>query len=171
MTRDEIKKSVDDKYAMPLRDPRAEAGCFVSMPKILNDPVKSVGECLDEIGLVQKMDCQPIQNLLVWLLEYEVSVYHQQIGAWVRMFESDLPIIGNWLAICRIDIEEYIAMLRNNCSADGLEVWITSLALGQPLNVIFESVVWSTMGDSFDHAYPSLLLTSYEEAILCEQEP
>ncbi len=64
MTRDEIKKSVDDEYTMPLRDPRAEAGHFVSMPKILNDPVKSVGEHLDEIGLVKKMDCQPIQNLL-----------------------------------------------------------------------------------------------------------
>ncbi len=59
----------------------------MSMPKILNDPVKSVGECLDEIGLVKKTDHQPIQNLLVGLLECNVSVYHQQIGAWVRMFE------------------------------------------------------------------------------------
>ncbi len=87
------------------------------------------------------------------------------------MFESDLPIIGNWLEICGIDVEEYVAMLWNNCSADGLEVWITSLALGQPLNIIFESAVWLTAGDGFDHAYPSLLLTSHEEAILCEQEP
>ncbi len=56
MTRKEIKKSVDDEYTMPLRDPRAKAEYFVNMPKILNDPVKSVGECLNKIGLVKMMD-------------------------------------------------------------------------------------------------------------------
>ncbi len=49
-------------------------------------------------------------------------------------------------------------------------MWIASLALGKPLNIIFESVVWSTAGDEFDHTYPLLLLTSHEEVILCEQE-
>ena len=63
-----------------------------------------------------------------------------------------------------------MAILEQGCNSDGLEVWIASVALGQPLNVIFESMVWSTEVDGFDHAYPSLLLTSHATAVLCMEE-
>ncbi len=36
--------------------------------------------------------------------------------------------------------------------------------------MIFESLVWFTAFDGFDHAYPSLLLTSHAIAVLCEEE-
>ena len=69
-----------------------------------------------------------------------------------------------------LSIEEYVAILEQGCDSDGLEVWIASVALGQPLNVIFESMVWSMAVDGFDHAYPSLLLTSHATAVLCMEE-
>ena len=46
-------------------------------------------------------------------------------------------------------------------------MWIASVALGKPLNVI---LVWSTASDGFDHSYPLLLLTSHATAVLCEEE-
>ena len=96
-----------------------------------------------------------------------------QIGAWVQMYESDLPIIGNWLAIRGIDVKEYVAMLCNNCcSADGLEVWIASMALGQPLNVVLRALYGPPHRTVLTmHTHLLELLTDYGEAILCEQEP
>ncbi len=81
-----------------------------------------------------------------------------------------MQIISSWLAIRGLTIEEYIMILEQGCESDRLEVWIASMALGQPLNVIFESIVWSTAINGFDHAYPSLLLTSHATAVLCKEE-
>ena len=40
-----------------------------------------------------------------------------------------------------MDVEEYVAEMVQGGEADGLEVWVASMALGHPLNVIFESAV------------------------------
>ncbi len=45
------------------------------------------------------------------------------------------------------------------------------MALREPLNIIFESAVWSMAMDGFDHSYLSLLLTSHATTILCEAAP
>ncbi len=50
-----------------------------------------------------------------------------------------------------------------------MEVWAASLALGQPINIIFGDTVWSTSVEGFDHSYPSLLLTSHTTAVLCKE--
>ncbi len=89
---------------------------------------------------------------------------------WIWQFESDVQIISSWLAVRGLTIEEYVAILEQGHDSDGLEVWIASVALGQPLNMIFESTVWSTEVDGFDHAYPLLLLTSHATAVLCMEE-
>ena len=81
-----------------------------------------------------------------------------------------MQIISSWLAIRGLTIKEYVMILEQGYESDGLEVWIASVALGQPLNVIFESTVWSTAINGFDHAYPLLLLTSHATAVLCEEE-
>ncbi len=52
-----------------------------------------------------------------------------------------------------------------------MEVWAASIALGQPINIIFDDVVWSASAAGFDHSHPLLLLTSYATAILCEEDP
>ncbi len=97
-----------------------------------------------------------------------MAEYRHQIGAWICDFDSDLPIVSSWLAIHSIDIEEYVTLLAQSGEVDRLEVWVASMALGCPLNVIFESVVWSTSVDSFNTAYQSLLMTSHYIAVLCK---
>ncbi len=79
--------------------------------------------------------------------------------------------MGNWLAIHGLDVEEYITLLMDGGAADGLEVWIASIALGQLLNTIFDNSVWATACDSFDYFYTSLLLMSHCTAVLCECVP
>ncbi len=80
-------------------------------------------------------------------------------------------MILSWLAIHGLSVEEYIALLEQQRDSDGLEVWAVSIALGQPINVIFEDAVWSTAAEGFDYLYPSLLLMSHVTAVLCEEEP
>ncbi len=48
---------------------------------------------------------------------------------------------------------------------------MASLALGKFANVIMDNTVWASAWEGFDHAYPSLLLTNFGQAILCEVEP
>ena len=45
------------------------------------------------------------------------------------------------------------------------------MALGQPLNIIFDNSVWVTAKDGFDYSYILLLLTSHCTAVLCECVP
>ncbi len=37
--------------------------------------------------------------------------------------------------------------------------------------MVMEDTVWASVWEGFDHAYPSLLLTNFGQAILCEVEP
>ncbi len=169
MTREEIQKR-DDEYTEQLCDPYQCLQNYVHMPRILNDPVKNIEECMDEIGLCQMRPDAPIQEHLASLLEYDVTEFRHQLVRWIRQFELDVQIISSWLAIRGLTIEEYVAILEQGCDSDGLEVWIALVALGQPLNMIFELTVWSTAVNGFDHAYPSLLLTSHATAVLCIEE-
>ncbi len=143
------------------------------MPKILNHPVAQgeVQDRIEEIGLWKVCDDAPIQDHLAFLLSCEPQEYRRQIGLWIWNFHLDLPIVGNWLAICGLDVEEYMTLLIEGGTADGLEVWVASIALGQPLNVIFDNSLWAMAKDGFDYLYTSLLLTSYCTAVLCECVP
>ena len=169
MSRDEILKR-DDEYTEQLCDPCQCLQNYIHMPWILNDPVKNISEWMDEIGLCQMRPDAPIQEHLASLLECDVSDFRQQLVRWIRQYKSNVQIISSWLAVRGLTIEEYVTILEQGCESDGLEVWIASVALGQPLNIIFESSVWSTAFDGFDHSYPLLLLTSHTTVILCEEE-
>ena len=68
-------------------------------------------------------------------------------------------------------MEEYVALMAQGGEVDGLEVWVASMALEHPLNVIFESAVWSTSADGFDTTYQSLLMMSHYTVVLCEHAP
>ncbi len=67
-------------------------------------------------------DDAPIQDHLTFLLCCEPQEYRKQIGLWIQNFHSDLPIVGNWLAIHGLDVEEYMTLLMEGGAANGLEV-------------------------------------------------
>ncbi len=76
MTREEIHKK-DNEFTEQLCDPRQCLQSYVHIPKILNDPVRNIGECMDEIGLCQKRLEAPIQEHLASLLECDVVEFRQ----------------------------------------------------------------------------------------------
>ena len=169
MSRDEILKR-DDEYTEQLCDPHQCLQNYIHMPWILNDLVKNISKWMDETGLCQTRLDAPIQEHPVSLLECNMSDFRQQLVRWIWQYELDVQIISSWLAVRGLTIEEYITILEQGHESDRLEVWIASMALSQPLNIIFESLVWSTAFDGFDHSYPLLLLTSHTTVILCEEE-
>ncbi len=169
MSHEAIKKQ-DNIYTDQLHDPRQDLHNYVSMPKILNKPVKDVPVHLDEIGLSTIHENAPIQEHLAHLLECEVTECRRQIGQWICDYYPEIPIITSWLAIHGLDVEEYITLLSQGREVDGLEVWVASVALGRPLNIVFETTVWSTVASGFDHAFPLLVLTSHASALLCVEE-
>ena len=169
MTWEEIKKS-DPDYITPLHDPRASFE-FVSMPKVLNEPVHNIAARMDEIGLAVIQENTPLQALFAGMLECETKEYCHQISMWIHDFAPDLPIISSWLVIRGLDLEEYIAMLQQDRDSDGLELWCASIVLNKPLNVVFELSVWSTALELFDTAYPSIVLTTHCSGVLCELAP
>ena len=154
-----------------LCDLRPTLADFASLPRILNNLVKDIADRMEEIGLKEKQADAPIQNHLAFLLECDVAAYHLQLARWICQYESDIQIISSWLAICSLTVDEYVALLEQQKESDGLEAWAASIALGQPINVIFDDVVWSTSAAGFDHSYLLLLFTSHATAILCEEDP
>ena len=108
---------------------------------------------------------------MAFLLECDVHAYQLQLAQWIHQYESDVPIIVSWLVIHGLTVDEYVALLEQQRESDGLEVWAASMALGQPINVIFCDMVWSISVEGFDHSHPSLLLTSHATAVLCEEIP
>ncbi len=126
----EAIKKCDNEYTATLCDPCPFTVNYVSMPKILNNPVKDTKSCIEEIRLQQRSPDMPIQHHLALLLECSVQDFHEQLGHWIHHFESDLPMILSWLAICGLSVEEYIALLEQQRDSDGLEVWAASMALG-----------------------------------------
>ena len=117
MSREDSKEDPD--YISPLCDPQSTE--FVAMPKVLNEPVCNLQERLDEIGLIALTEQLPIQEHITSFLQYSVMDYHDQICQWLRQYNSDLPIIGKWLAICGLDLSEYLVHLSQGGSSDGLE--------------------------------------------------
>ncbi len=66
-----------------------------------------------------------------------------------------------------LDLSEYLAHLASGSSSDGLELWIASVAMSRLLNVVLESVVWSTAVDGIEE-FPWICLTSYDKGVLCQ---
>ena len=61
MSHNAIKKH-DDEYVELLCDPRPSLQNFVFMPRILNNPIQDVAECMEEIGLRELQADSLIQN-------------------------------------------------------------------------------------------------------------
>ncbi len=89
MSREEIQKR-DDEYTEQLCDPHQCLQNYIHMPQILNDPVKNIGDQMDEIGLCQMRPDAPIQEHLVSLLECNVIEFRQQLVRWIQQYELDI---------------------------------------------------------------------------------
>ncbi len=75
MTREELKEDPD--YVLLLCDPWSVE--FMSMPKVLNEPVYNLQERLDEIGLLALTEELPIQEHMASFLQCSVVDYHDQM--------------------------------------------------------------------------------------------
>ncbi len=81
-----------------------------------------------------------------------------------------VPMIEKWLMVCGLSLDEYFKILGDGGSSDGLEVWVTSLALDKAVNFVMEDSVWWTSVTGVDFKYPTFLLASYDELIPCAQQ-
>ncbi len=160
----------DPDYVPLLHDPWPYLHEFMELPQALNRPVISPQERMDEIGLRQVAPDAPIQSHFASWMECSDQEYCQQIAEWIQVHETDILVISSWLAVHGLDVSEYIALLQWGDEADGLEVWAASLALGRFMNVVMDDTVWATAHEGFNHGFPSLLMTNFGHAILCEVE-
>ena len=61
--------------------------------------------------------------------------------------------------------------LESDCSSDGLELWLMSIGMNTPFNVVMDDCVYSTSQGGIDFSQPIFLLVSYSEFIPCEEVP
>ena len=80
---------------------------------------------------------------------------------------THVPMIDKWLAVQGLNLQEYLGILGDNRTSDGLEVWVASLVMNQPLNAIMADSVWYTACDGLDFSYPTIMLTSFECGMFC----
>ena len=170
MVRTAIKDG-DPEYVTPLHDPREIWDAYVTMPKVFNKPVVSPEDRLEELGMEALSPSLPIQNHLADLLQCLVEDYQALLNGWMIQYSSDLHMIKKWLAVHGLSIQEYSMHLLANGSSDSLELWMASMAMNIPINVVIEDSIWSTARDGVELAYTLLLLTTYNDAILCCEVP
>ncbi len=137
------------------------------MPKVYNDPMLDVKDHLDEIGFRALGAVMPLQDLLAARLICFTTDYSDMIVKWIREFTSDLPIIGNWLALHGLTVDDNCDHLLTGGPADGLEIWTASQAMAQSFNIVFETVMWGTAHNGVDFIYPIMLLTSNSKGMWC----
>ena len=82
MTHAEIKQA-DPDYTAPLCDPQEWQNDYISVLKVLNDPVKDVSTHLDEVGLRALSPDALVQMHFTAMLECSVMEYRYQIGIWI----------------------------------------------------------------------------------------
>ncbi len=141
------------------------------MLKVFNKPVTSPKERLEELGMEALTPSLPIPDHLAALLQCSVEGYHALLNGWMIQYSVDLHMIEKWLAVHGLSIQDYSVHLMANGSSDGLELWMASMVMNIPINMVMEDSVWTTARDGVELAYTSLLLTSYNDAILCCEVP
>ncbi len=99
-----------------------------------------------------------------------MKMYCSEIISWIQRYYSDIPIMGNWLALRGLTKEDYLDHLSSGGPVDGLELWCALVATRTPLNVVIEDTVWSTVHDGVDLQYISVMLCSYTTGFICCSE-
>ncbi len=140
------------------------------MPCTLNKPAIDVQGYLDETRLYVTSPPMPLQEILASLMECSVVDYCEQICRWLHDNATHVLMIEKWLAVQGISLQDYLQILGDNGSSDGLKVWAALMALNWLVNVVISDTIWSTTHEGLDFAYPTILLTSFEHGMLCALE-
>ena len=151
-------------------DPKEVIDRYVTVPQVLNKPVLDVGVCLDELGLTEKEPQMSIQDHLACMLQITSAKFQAHLSTWITNYASDVHMIEKWLAVCGLTLQDYLLHLKGQGTSDGLELWLTSMGMDTPFNVVLEDVVWSTSHAGIDFQYPIFMLVSYTDFILCEEQ-
>ena len=67
--------------------------------------------------------------------------YRCDLATWVLEYKHLFVADAKWLVSRGLDFEDYAAHLHEDGMADGLEVWLISVLLNQPINVVQYSVL------------------------------
>ncbi len=157
----------DPMYTKMFTDLWLAQTTFMEHPHALSDPVIDLKARMEEIGLEGSGGMRPLQDILAELWDCETSVFRAQLCNWLQCWSSELPIVTKWLAIRGLDLDEYIVCLQGGRGSDGLELWAASLAISQPINVVTESMVWSTGMAKVEEENIWICLTSHDSGQLC----
>ncbi len=140
---------------------------LIPSPFVLNQPVNSVNEQCNEVGLLVHGNLEPPQQLLANLIK---GPYREDLANWILEYKSHLLPVTHWLFAWGLDVPDYINHLLNDGACDGLELSLVSALSGTPVNMVQEETVLSTASTGIDFAFPVIMLTAFGVGILCEPE-
>ncbi len=164
-------KEDDNDYIRPFADPRLIVDRYIPVPFVLNKPIGNIANHLDELGLREIDQHLPVHHCLANLLDMTYIEFHKQLYRWIWLYALEIHMIKKWLGVCRLNLEDYLVHLESDHSSDGLELWLMSIGMDTPFNVIMDDCVCSTLQDGLDFSQPIFLLASYSEFIPCEEVP
>ncbi len=67
--------------------------------------------------------------------------YHKVLVTWLLEYKHLFGPVSKWLSARGLDFNNYAAHLKDGGLCDGLEIWLISLILQCPINVVQESMV------------------------------
>ena len=156
----------DPEYICPFKLPGAG---YVTIPPVLNKPVHSSQQTLDNSGLVPLTEELHLEELFTQHLQCTLQVLREELVRWIGRYNTDLQMIEKWLAVRGLTLADYIMHLRNRGTSDGLEVWMLSLVLDLPMNIFLEDRACSTSQQGLDLQFLSIVLTMYHTGIWCKE--
>ncbi len=104
------------------------------------------------------------------MLQTTSAEFWAHLSTWIMNYAPDVHMIEKWLAVCGLILQDYLQYLKGQGASDGLELWLTSMRMNTPFDVVLKDVVWSTSQADIDFQYPIFMLVSYMDFILCEEQ-
>ncbi len=126
---------------------------------MLNHPVSSLHDKLDEAGLVPVSEELSLPGLFAHRLGYTEQAFQAMLIQWMGLYCSKVPMIEKWLVIRGLTLADYISHLQEGGTSDSLELWMASMAMNTLLNIFMEDEAFSTAVTGLDLDQPSLVLT------------
>ncbi len=140
---------------------------FAVVPDVLNKPVKNVQEKCEEIGLILFGEEVALTVLLAELLHIPHDQYRLLLVEWLQLYEAMLPQVWQWTSAQGLSMVDYIKHLWADSTADGLEVWLSSLASGTTVNIVQEDHVWGSSCEGIDFSKLTYVLIGFGQAVSC----
>ncbi len=140
---------------------------FAVVPDVLNKLVKNIQEKCEEIGLALFGEEVALTVLLAKLLRIPHDQYWLLLVEWLQFYEKLLPQVKHWTSAQGLSVVDYIEHLHVDSAADGLEVWLSSLASRIAVNIVQEDHVWGSSHEGIDFSKPTYVLTGFGQAVSC----